>query len=475
MRRFSWAEHLLPMLCLLLLPGSLQAASRPRVLIVPIHGNAGVAFDTGIVRFVEPQLARHARPVPLPTAKLAYRKAQVTPNGAKRDYHDAQKLGRAAGAQYLLLLEAVGRPPALRAHSVLIDVRTARAVAAGYLPLAGGRLTAPLAARLVAMLVPRLKSAQPAVARGETEPQREALAGSVDPTEPESVYRTAELDDVDRRLHRRARGPMSQHDDRWRPGLRVSLGPLFLQRVGHIDPATPPPANVTTPCYCGTDRNSNPYFVGGLLAAEVYPLALLHNGDSLLEGLGAHLELGLSGPETIIDADSQQTIRSTLLDFKIGAQFRYVLWDSPLATDVQLDGGLTMFNFPLRAGGFPGVAYRAGYLGLSAHAPLGLPELVLLGGGHVVFATRTGDSAASWLGQQEGGTGFNLHAGLRYQIGHWEIGGQYRLEMYRTGFSGATAFPDSAKPANQSAVTQLENVTLRDQLNEFSITGSFVF
>jgi hypothetical protein len=469
------------LLCLLLLPQAARAAtkpSQPRVFVVPLAGAAGVRFDMGVVRFVAAPLSHHVRPVPLQIARLAYHKSHVTPNGAKKKYSNAQKLGRAAGATYVLLIEAVGKAPKQMAHTVLIEVKTARAVQSNFFVLPAGRWNAAVGQQVVASLLPRLsgKAAVDALASHKQKAlaPNAALGGSVDPTDPDAAYNPAEMDETDRRVHRRARGPRSRQDDRWRSGLRLTLAPLFLQRTGTITPKVANP-NIISPCYCGTARDANPYFVGGLLGVEVYPLSLLKNGDSLWEGLGVHLEAAVSGPETIVDPNKQTTIRSVMVDFKVGAQFRYVLWDSPLATDLQVDGGLTMYNFPLRSGGFPGVAYKAGYLGLSAHAPLGMPELVLLAGAHVLMGVKTGDTAATWLGTQQGGTGFNLHTGLRYQIGHFEVGGQYRLEVYSTRFSGPTRFPDSAVASGQSGSVQLSDVTLRDSLNEFTLTGSFTY
>ncbi len=444
--------------------------SDPRIFVVPLRGSAGVRFDMGVMQFVEAALAHQARPVPVQIARLAYRKSHVTPAGAKKSTANAQKLGRAAAAQYVLLVEAVGTAPKLVAHSVLIDVGSGRAIQSAFFALPGGRLSAAVGKHLVASILPKVGLKAPAHA-----PLRPGgpLAGSADPTDPDAPYNPAEMDATDHQVRRRAPSLQGHHDDRWRTGLRLSAAPLFLQRTGTITPKVANP-NVVTPCYCGTARNANPYFVGGLLSVEVFPLALLGNGDSLTEGLGVHLEAALSGPETIVDPNSQKTIRSTMVDFKVGAQGRLVLWDSPIATDLQLDGGFTLYNFPLRSGGFPGVAYKAGYIGLTAHVPLGLPELVLVAGGHAVLGIKTGGDAANWLGSQKGGTGYNLLAGVHYQIGHFEVGGQYRYEVYASRFTGATAFPDGATRTTPTPL-QLQDVTLHDKLSEFTITGSFTY
>jgi hypothetical protein len=475
------------------------AAPAARVFVVPLHEAAGIPFDMGVVRYLQPALAKRAKVVPPATAKLAYRTAGITPAGAKKNYENAQALGRAAGAHYVLIVEAVGAGAHTVAQTLLVDVRTGRALQSARFKLLGGKFNAAVAGRMVAALLPKLKAHaghEPLVATaakssalpragfafgGKTTAEAEEPGGSADPTEPGQTPDTAGEKDVDGLAVDDAQESAIVHtarrikDAETRPAARVGLGLLLLQRNGTLRPKVPR-ADITPPCYCGTQRNANPFFAGGSLQAEVFPYAFYSRGRSFAEGLGLHAELLYSSAVSTTDPDGKVTTRSSVVGFKAGGQMRYVLWDSPLAADLQLDVGYGTFAFPLATGPFPGVSYHAPYVGLATHAPLGMPELAGLLGGHLAFATRTGDQAKDLLGKQMGGTSFNFHAGLRYSLfERFEVTALYRLEIYQSAFSGPTAFTSAAAPPGSTVPIQLNDVTLHDTLNEIIFSGGVTF
>jgi hypothetical protein len=475
------------------------AAPVARVFVVPLHEAAGIPFDMGVVRYLQPALAKRAKLVPPATAKLAYRTAGITPAGAKKNYENAQVLGRAAGAHYVLIVEAVGAGPNVVAQTLLVDVRTARAVQSARFKLLGGKFNAAVAGRMVGSLVPKLKATAGHAPLVTTAPKRLAKArpgfafggkdtaeaeepgGSADPTEPGQTPNTAGEKDADGLAVDDAEESVIVHtarrikDAEARPAARLGLGLLLLQRNGTLQPKVPR-ADLTPPCYCGTARNANPFFAGGSLQAEVFPYAFYSRGKSFAEGLGLHAELLFSSALSTTDPDNKVTTRSNIVGLKLGGQVRYVLWDSPLAADLQLDVGYGTFAFPLKSGPFPGVSYHAPYVGLVTHAPLGMPELAGLLGGHLAFATRTGDRANDWLGKQMGGTSFNFHAGLRYSLfERFEVTALYRLEIYQSAFLGQTAFPTASAPVGTTVPIQLSDVTLHDTLNELIFSAGVTF
>lgn len=479
-------------------------AKDTKVLLIPIHGKAGSAFDGSVTRLLEKPLTRHATVISGAQAKQAQRKAHIRPTGL-HNTKNVRKLGKAGGANYVLIIEATGRKPHLAANTTLVDVQTGKTVLSDRYDLTGVKLTPEVAAQILAPIVEKLGGGDDSAADSETANNDEGdetskpvakKAGKKydwpanksgddagqDPTEQATASTDdAEDDDGDATNSDDSSGVRANGEKppKWRPALRLIAGITALQRDARISSASMP-SNVTPPCYCGTKNNANPFFPAGHIGAELYPFAFGGKGAAI-EGLGLTLDLTVTQVKSFVQpaANSANTkaqiIGSTLFEMRVGPTYRWVLWDSLTAPDIDFNAGFAMFMFPLSAGGFPGLAYTAPYVGISTHVPLGIPELQLVAGAAVMPGLQGGSAATALLsdtGKQTGGIGFNADGGLRFAWDRFELMGLVRYQQYNLNYSGNTKFEQTA---GASSVTQLSNVTLTDKYLELMLTGGVVF
>ncbi len=465
---------------------SAHAKEARTILVVPIHGKAGAGFDSAVVSYVEKPLRHHATVLAGPALKKALKKSHLHPQ-ALHAAHNIAKVGKAAGATHVLIVEATGRKPHIVANTTLVDVRSGRTVFTDRYNLPKGKLNAEIGAQMVRPLIAKLggggsaaaadenpadlptKAAAPAPVAGQAPagapsksgfgwPSKDQAAETgQDPTEPASGGKRAASagddfgadDKPEAPAHKgsddaqaetsTAATPASTHDARWRAAARVDVGVEFLQRNGRLG-AQIIPGQETLPCYCGTGSNSNPFFPGFRLSGEAFPAAFGGHGE-WFEGLGIHAELFVTQVKSFVgDGNSSVVTSSALFGISFGGTFRYVLWDSTLAPDLNLRIGYSYFSFPLENSAFPSVSFSAPYIGLAAHIPLGMEELALIGVFDFDFSASTGSatkSALSASSTQTSGNGFLLGGGLRYTLfNKYDFNFLVRYQAYTTFYEG---------------------------------------
>ena len=487
------------------------------VLVVPIHGKAGGGFDSAVAAQVEKALKKHATILAGPALKKALKKSHLHPQ-ALHAAHNIAKVGKAAGATHVLIVEATGHKPHLVATITLVDVRSGRTVLTDRFNLPKGKLTPEIGAQMVRPISAKLGGGGGAVPADENPADLPSKAGAPsaakesagapnksgfgwpskdqaaetgqDPTESASGgKRVAAGDDFG--ADDKADAPPSHkggddsdaegtvaatpgigHDARWRPAARFDIGLEFLQRNGRLGAKVIPTAE-TLPCYCGTGSDSNPFFPGVRLSGEVFPAAFSGHGN-WYEGLGLHAELFFTQVKSYVgDGNSSTTTSSTLFGLSIGGTFRYVLWNSALAPDLNLRIGFNYFSFPLENSAFPAMAVSAPYIGLATHIPLGMEELALVGLFDFDFAASTGSSTKSALsaaGQQTSGNGVLVGGGLRYTLfGNYDFNFLVRYQVYTTFYEG------QANLATVGAANQPSDIGMADKYLQLLLTFGLAF
>ena len=476
------ARWLVSTLCLAIVAAAsapAAAAAGPKIMVVPIPGTAGPFFETQVMKLLPGQLAAGAKVVPLAQGRAAFQKTKIKPASMKVP-KNASLFGKAAGLDYVLVVEGTGTRPRLAAITTLVRVKGAKLVHSDRYVVAKGQFTGAIAAQIATATLDQLgdtttesfADGNKARGHGAYASRGDPVEGE-DPTEPSTMVK--EEGDAAADSEEDKSVPAGERGDKWRPALRLRAGMTLLQRTGTINPKVADPT-ITTPCYCGTARNKNPFFPGVGLALDIFPFAFQGDGSSVLEGLGVNVELFWTTLLTQIDDSATSTVRSSLLGFKAGAAFRYVLWDSPLAADLQLGLGLTTFSFPISAGPYPGVSYKAPYINAKANVPMGIKQLQGMVGLGVLLGLKTGEQAETWLGTQGTGTGFNLDLGVRLAVlANLEAAIMYRLEYFSIPFTGPTNLPLSAQKTDSSTPVVLNDVALHDTLHQILLTAAFVF
>jgi hypothetical protein len=209
------------------------------------------------------------------------------------------------------------------------------------------------------------------------------------------------------------------------------------------------------------------------LSGEVFPAAFSGHGE-WYEGLGIHAELFATQVKSFVgDGNSSTVAASTLFGIAFGGTFRYVLWDSALAPDLNLRLGFSYFSFPLDNSAFPSVSFTAPYIGLAAHIPLGMEELALVGLFDFDMAASAGGatkSALSATGQQTSGSGFLLGGGLRYTLfGKYDFSFLVRYQAYTTFYEGV------ANLATVSPADQPTTIGMSDKYLQLLLTFGLAF
>ena len=501
-----------------------QAKESRTVLVVPIHGKAGAGFDSAVVAHVEKPLKRHATVLSGAALKKALKKSHLHPQ-ALHAAHNIAKVGKAAGATHVLIVEATGRKPHIVANTTLVDVRSGRTLMTDRYNLPKGKLTAEIGAQIVRPVSAKLGGGGGGAAAAADEnpadlptkaaapaPAAQAPAGGAsnksgfgwpskdqpaetgqDPTEAASGGKRASTGDEfgaddkpepQRKADKTEKSgddsdveatastaPAGNHDARWRAAARVDVGVEFLQRNGRLG-AKIIPAQETLPCYCGTGSNSNPFFPGFRLSGEIFPAAFAGHGD-WYEGLGIHAELFATQVKSFVGDANTTVTSSTLFGIAFGGTFRYVLWDSALAPDLNLRIGFNYFSFPLENSAFPSVSFSSPYIGLAAHIPLGMEELALIGQFDFDMTASAGGatkSALSASGTQTSGNGFLLGGGLRYTLfGKYDFSFLVRYQAYTTFYEGV------ANLATVTAGEQPTTIGMSDKYLQLLITFGLAF
>lgn len=468
-----------------------KPAPEAEVVVIAVHGKAGMPFDGSVSKLVEKPLKRHASIVPAAAYMKAAKRLHVK-GPAMFSAKNIKMIGKAAGATHVLLVEAADvKKKRTTINATLYDVGTGHTIFSDQYATEGGRISAEVAAQLLSPVVEKLvpsDSAESELAKADApvaeEPAPRAHAkedngataanskeGKPGFLWPPRAEETASEDHGDN--HGDDNGdtstvgasvrPRADRSLRSRPALRIAAGGTFLQRIGQLSVAD---SGIRTPCYCGTESNANPFFPAFHLSAEYFPMASKGKGR-WYENIGVQGDMFFTQVKSFVDIDPSKTITSKLFDFRLGAAYRYVWWNSTTAPDLQVSAGYSYFSFPLETGGFPGVAYGAPYVGATIHAPLGIEEVAAIAGGSYMPSLKGSDDTTK-LGTQTSGSGYQLEGGLRFAVSEsFEITAMARYQAYSLGYTGQSSLTNSN--------VSLKDVGLKDRLLEGIVTGGMVF
>ncbi|HET6345658.1 MAG TPA: hypothetical protein VFH51_12050 [Myxococcota bacterium] len=488
--------------------GPLPAQAKAnQVAVVPIRGKAGPAFDGSVARLIEKPLKRHAGVVPTAQVKAAAKRARIKP-AAMHIAKNIKALGRAVGATHVLIVEATGRGKSASANSTLVEVSSGRTLLSDRYALAGGKLTPDVASQLLSPVVEQLggggdgggddggdaaadeageaSGGDEGDDEGASKPMAKAKAGkggawgkskasgddeeassddeSAATEEPAEDAEDGDEDGVAKTVKKR-RDDGAVHQ----PALRIAVGGTFLQRTARITPADG--AAGTAPCYCGTDKNANPFFPALQLAAEFFPMAMGGGSGEWYDNLGVTGEAFVAPVKSFVDKDPKTTISSTVMSFKLAATYRLLFGDALDSPDIYAKLGYSQFAFPLANTAFPGVAYGSPFVGLTGHLPLSESFAIVAGGSYMVGLTPASD-AATVLGAKASASAYSAEGGLRVAFGdsnQFEVSALVRLEAYALKYTGDTTLNLNNNQA------QFKDVSLSDTLKAGTLTFGMVF
>jgi hypothetical protein len=485
-------------------------AKSSQVAVVPIRGKAGPAFDGSVAKLIEKPLKRHAGVVPAAQVKAAAKRSRIKP-AAMHLAKNIKALGRAVGATHVLIVEATGRGKAASANATLVEVSSGRTLLSDRYAMAGGKLTPDVASQLLSPVVEQLGGSadggggddagdaasdeagddaaadEAADEEGSSKPMAKAKAGkggawgknkaASDDDEgasgdDESAATEEPADDAEEGDE----GGVAKHAKKHRddgaphpPALRIAVGGTFLQRTARITPADG--TSGQAPCYCGTDKNANPFFPALQVAAEFFPLAMNGGSGEWYDNLGVTGEAFVAPVKSFVDKDPTTTISSTVMSFKLAATYRLIFGDSIDSPDVYAKVGYSQFAFPLANTAFPGVAYGSPFVGVTGHLPLSESFAIVAGGSYMVGLAPASD-AATVLGAKSSASAYSAEGGLRVAFGEsnqFEVSALVRLEAYALKYTGATSL--KLNP-NQS---QFQDVSLSDTLKAGTLTFGMAF
>ena len=448
------------------------APDEATVLMVPVPGKAGPTFGPSVQRLVAQPLRDQVDVLPGPAFAALARRLRLRASSL----HTAaglRRLGHAAGATHVLVVEAVGRRPHLAANVSLVSVRSGRTLTSERYVLVGGHLSPALAAEMLRPLRLKLRKAMGGALGAKNADADEATPMPEDGTSEDPTQALAPDDEMlgedalegnaastDSGIYTR-----SSISDHMRAPLRLVLGGNFIQREAHLQGDGV--GTDQAPCYCSTRSNKNPFFPAVQLGLEFYPGALAGFGDWRGD-FGLQADFVVTGVKTRYDqANPSSLITSTLLQLELGATYRHVFGTDSWQPVLQVGLGYSNFSFPLAKGGFPGVSYQAFYLAGQVLLPLGMPQVGLVLGTNLRPGLSAGDGAGKYLGKQTSGFAWRTDVGLRFAFDRFEVQALGRYQKYTASYSGSSSIPDSNSPLN--------NPKLSDALLQGMLTFSVVF
>ncbi len=193
------------------------------------------------------------------------------------------------------------------------------------------------------------------------------------------------------------------------------------------------------PCYCASSGEKAAWFSGFSYTLDVYPAAFKGTG-AWYEGFGLYSQ-GFVTQATSSVNEGNASVKSAVLLFQGGVQYRYVWWNAKRAPDVQLKLGYTYFGFDLSEGPFPGVELKAPHVGVAVTVPMvgGLRwSLSWLASAQYLYAmTVSGGSKA--LGKPSLGQGVSAETGVRGHYGPFDATVSFQFQQMDVGFKGSSS------------------------------------
>ncbi|MBT6491832.1 MAG: hypothetical protein HOK97_18835, partial [Deltaproteobacteria bacterium] len=179
-------------------------------------------------------------------------------------------------------------------------------------------------------------------------------------------------------------------------------------------------------------------FVPGLaLEIEAYPLGYLDVGPWWLQLAGVHVEALWTA--AISWQDNGQEYENSFSELKLGASYRFVLWDDKAAPHATLRLGYAMLSYP-NGSSFPGAQYNAPYIELDSEyaLPFELPLIdslsVQAGLSYYLLSTPAG--GVSNLGQKQSGSALGVNLGLVAALDQFFVKAEATLQTISLGYQG---------------------------------------
>lgn len=459
-------------------PPSLSTApapqAKPKVAVVILHQALGKPFDMSVISRIMEPLVPHAAFVPLPLVKKAVGHTGLPPQLLHLP-KNLQKVGQAVGADFTLVIEAVGHGRSAGVFAGLVDVHSGETTVAKRVPMPTRALTNSQAIVLVDLIVNALAPA-PGAQSGEPAAVADAgQQGAEHPADLAAEHPTDHKDEEPAAEPKRvaAEDPNGLHGPR---AARLMIGLALSQRVAHLIDTQH--TGITPPQYAGSGNNTNPIFPGFQLDAEIYSGIVTKHRRRWYDNFGLGLSLTLAPvlsytEDTTTDAITK--IHSTVTRIDAFALYRVLFRPSkPLTPSLTLQLGVNRFAFPLGKAQFPGVAFMAPHIGLDLQVPLHKMLLLRVGGALRPGVSPSGE-AKTLLGQKSGGLGFVADGGL---IASWRIfdaGLKVQFEKTSLKYKGATSLYGTPTVTGATTPVQFTNIKLTDQLLQILLTAGIAF
>lgn len=461
-----------------------DASSKPKVAVVLLHQALGRTFDMSVIgRIMEP-LVPHVEFIPLPAVKKAVARTRLPPSLIHLP-KNLQRVGQAVGADFTLVVEAVGHGRNAGVFAGLVDVQTGETTVAKRVPMPTRALTNSQAIVLVDLIVTALNQAtapSPGAADAPGRSDEGSMAQNAAPASPapghdgEGGRRSDEAQAADAADHGDGAAAQDANGLIGPRKARLMVGLALMQRVAHLIDTQK--SGYKPPQYAGNGNNTNPIFPGFQLDGEIYSgIATKHRRAWYDQfGIGLHLTLApvLSYTQTT-GGTAVSKIKSLVTQLDAHALYRVLLAPSrTLVPSLTLEVGLSRFAFPLAGAQFPGVAITAPHIGLDLQVPVHRSLLLRVGGG-LRPAPSPGGEAGKLLGQKAGGLGFTVGGGLLGSYKWLEAGLKVNFEKTGISYKGTTTLNGTPVPTGGTAPLQFTNIKLTDQLLQVLLTAGVAY
>jgi hypothetical protein len=445
---------------------------KPKVAVVILHQALGKPFDMSVITRIMEPLVPHAAFIPLPVVRKAVGRTGLPPQLLHLP-KNLQRLGQNVGADYTLVVEAVGRGRRAGVFAGLVDVHTGETTVAKRVPMPTRALTNSQALVLVDLIVNAL---------GAPSPQGAVVAQPEAPEVPQTAETAEggheaplEADKTDEAAEHSA----PSQDGNGHSGPRVArlmVGLALDQRVAHLIDTQH--SGYTPPQYAGSGNNTNPIFPGFQLDGEIYSGIATKHRRAWYDQFGVALHLTLA-PVLSYTEDPKTSAISKIksLVSKVDAYAMYRLLMLPhraLTPSLTLQVGLSRFAFPLKGAQFPGVAFMAPHIGLEVQVPVHRALLLHAGGG-LRPSPSPSEGAGTQLGKKSGGLGFIAGGGLK---GSWrllEAGVRLQYERMAISYNGTTSLTGTPTSSTSNTPVQFTNIKLTDSLLQILITAGVAY
>ena len=176
---------------------------------------------------------------------------------------------------------------------------------------------------------------------------------------------------------------------------------------------------------------------GLALEIEAYPLSYFDVGPWWIQLVGIHVETLWSA--SIAWQDNDQEYKNSFSELKLGASYRFVLWDDKTAPHVTLRLGYAMLSYP-NGSSFPGATYDAPYIEIEGEyaLPFELPlvDSLSVQAGLDYYLVSSPGGGLSKLGTKQSGSALSANLGLVANLDEYFVKVETNLQTISLGYQG---------------------------------------